>query len=162
VYWIDFGSPSGTGPGTGSVNAVPVGISNGPVTTIASNLSQPWDIVTDGAYVYWTENANPGYVKRAPITGGVTPTILASMQAAPYGIALDPATVGGVPVSPRYVYWTNYDGDTVVKLPCDGSGTQLTLATNQNTPAELYDDTDRNVYWAGGAIIYKLAQASTQ
>jgi hypothetical protein len=152
VYWTDLGTT--VSPGT--VNAVPVG--GGNVTDISTDEISPLSIVTDGAYVYWTDNANPGSVKRAPISGGVSPTILASMQPGPWGIALDPPLAADAGTTVRYVYWTNYDGGDVMKMPCDGSGTKFTLATQQNTPAAIYVDLDKNIYWAGGNQIYKLAQ----
>jgi hypothetical protein len=152
VYWTDLGTT--VSPGT--VNAVPV--NGGNVTVISSDEISPLSIVTDGAYVYWTDNANPGSVKRAPISGSVAPTVLATMQPGPWGIALDPPLTDDAGTAVRYVYWTNYDGGDVMKMPSDGSGTSFTLATQQNTPAAIYVDLDRNIYWASGSLIFKLAQ----
>jgi hypothetical protein len=148
VYWVDYGTASGA-TANGTVNAVRVGGTTPAVTSIATNEDQPWAIVTDGKYVYWTDDGNPGSVKRAPITGGVAPTILASGQAEAYGIALDPQG--------EYVYWTNYMGGTVMKVPVDGSGPIVTLASQQDAPASISVDAT-NVYWAAGTAIYKTAK----
>jgi hypothetical protein len=147
VYWVDVGT--GIGPeADGTVNQVPV--NGGPVVPLATGEGEPSDIATDGAYVYWTDCTNPGSVKRAPVGGGVAPTILASDQGAPYGIALDPAPA-------QYVYWTTYDGNTVMKMPVAGTGVPYTVADGQDNPTAIVVD-EVNVYWAAGSSIYKVAK----
>jgi DNA-binding beta-propeller fold protein YncE len=79
----------------------------------------------------------------------VTPTVLASGQLDPYGIALDPQG--------QFVYWTNYVGGTVMKTRADGSGPVVTVASQQNAPAAISVD-DAYVYWGAGTAIYKIAK----
>jgi sugar lactone lactonase YvrE len=146
VYWVDVGTESGANA-DGTVNQVPV--DGGSVVPLATGEAEPWDIATDGAYVYWTDCTNPGSVKRVPVGGGVTPTVLASNQGAPYGIAVDPAA--------QYVYWTTYDGNTVMRMPVAGTGLPYTLAQDQDNPTAIVVD-EVNVYWAAGSSIVKLAR----
>ncbi|MDP9149292.1 MAG: hypothetical protein M3O36_05035 [Myxococcota bacterium] len=65
-----------------------------------------------------------------------------------------------------YVYWTNFDDNTVMRLPKSGGQRPFTLAAGQNNPASLAVDngktnpsaTAKNVYWAnGGGSILKVA-----
>jgi sugar lactone lactonase YvrE len=86
-------------------------------------------------------------VKSIPIGGGsINP--IAQNQGAPDGIAVDA----------QYVYWTNYDDNTVLKAPKAG-GTAYTLASSQNNPSAIAVD-DKNVYWAnqGSGYILKVAK----
>jgi sugar lactone lactonase YvrE len=69
-------------------------------------------------------------------SGGVCqPVTLASGQRTPWCIALDSANV----------YWTNYDGGTVMKVSLDGT-TMTTLATGGGIPYGIAVDST-NVYW---------------
>jgi DNA-binding beta-propeller fold protein YncE len=75
-----------------------------------------------------------------PPGGTSAPTLIASDQNAPWGIALDA----------NNVYWTNYgDGagtGSVMKAALDG-GIPIVLAAGQNFPSGIAVD-DTNVYWA--------------
>jgi hypothetical protein len=156
VYWVNYGSALSS---TGSVNKVPIGGNSSQVVPIATGESQPNDIKVDASmgdgYVYWVDQAQRlagGAVKRAPIAGGATPTVLAAMQGAPTALYLDP----------NYVYWTNYDDGTVQKVPRAGAGdagTVVPLATMQDTPKAIAVDSV-NVYWSnsGPGDIWKVAK----
>ena len=101
--------------------------------------------------MYWTNQTNPGTVKSAKTSApGGAPTIIAPNQLAPYGIAVDS----------QYVYWTNFDGNTVVKAPLAG-GAEYVLASgaNLNIPTSIAVDSV-NVYWAnqGNGTIFKVAK----
>jgi sugar lactone lactonase YvrE len=152
VYWVDYGDTN-----TGSVNKVPIGGTNTQVVALATGENEPYDIVVDaeGAYVYWTTHADRlsgGSVRRVTTAGNVAPTVLANMQGAPDGIAIDPLP------NEEFVYWTAYDDGTVMKIPVAG-GTPFQMATNQNNPTAIAVDTD-NVYWAseGNGAIVKVAK----
>jgi hypothetical protein len=154
VYWVDYGDTN-----TGSVNKVPIGGNNTQVLPLATGENEPYDIVVDaeGAYVYWTTHADRlsgGSVRRITTAGNVAPTVLANMQGAPDGIAIDPLP------NEEFVYWTAYDDGTVMKIPVAG-GTPFQMATNQNNPTAIAVDTD-NVYWAseGNGAIVKVAKKS--
>jgi hypothetical protein len=158
VYWID----NGTLANTGSVNRVPIGVANA-ITPIATSENLPWALALYPPFtsqtstppaattVYWTNQTNPGTVKSAKTaTPGAAPTVIAPNQLAPYGIAVDS----------QYVYWTNFDGNTVVKAPLAG-GAEYVLASgaNLNIPTSIAVDSV-NVYWAnqGNGTIFKVAK----
>ena len=65
----------------------------------------------------------------------------------------------GIAVDSQFVYWTNYDDNTVLKAPIAGGGTSYTLASGQNNPSAIAVD-DKNVYWAnqGNGTILKVAK----
>lgn len=157
VYWVNNGSLANSG----SVNRCPIGVA-GSVTQIAKGENLPWALALSPPFtsqtatppaattVYWTDQTNPGTVKSAPAGGG-TATVIASGQLAPFGIAVDS----------QYVYWTNFDGNTVVKSPLAG-GTEYVLASgsaNINIPTAIAVDAT-NVYWAnqGNGTIFKVAK----
>lgn len=65
-------------------------------------------VASDGANVYWIETSRAGTVQRCAVSGcGGRPTLVASDQDAPYGIALDATRV----------YWTNSHGGQVRMCP---------------------------------------------
>lgn len=82
-------------------------------------------------------------------TGGVckaaSPITLASGQNAPFGIAVDDG----------FVYWTNYEGGTVMKVSKSGDGSPTTLASGQGHPHSIAVDADA-IYWtnvSGGTVV---------
>ncbi len=143
VYWLDYGSVANNG----SVNKAPIGSTNAS-TPLSSTEQQPSGIAIYGTNLYWTDRVNPsGTVKSMSIQGGTINTI-AKDQGAPYGIAVDS----------QFVYWTNYDDNTVLKAPIAG-GMSFTLASGQNNPSAIAVD-DKNVYWAnqGSGFILKVSK----
>ncbi|MGO9835908.1 MAG: hypothetical protein ACLP1X_17025 [Polyangiaceae bacterium] len=161
VYWIDYG----TAAGTGSVNKATIGVANGAVTQLAMGQTEPWSLTVDATYVYWTCRSNPGSVQAVPIGGGNAIQI-AQNQGAPYGIVVDPPANAQYPNPPQFVFWTDFDNNTVSRAPipgtvdggAPGSGISV-IAAGQNTPASMAID-HKNVYWAnqGNGTILEVAK----
>jgi hypothetical protein len=129
IYWTDFaGNVQKLALGGESTGATPV--------TLASGQDGPGAIVVDATNVYWVNNAfdKPGTdggtpggsVVTVPIAGG-TPTSLATMQAEPYGIAIDTVNV----------YWCDFYTGAVVASQKTGAGTVVTLVSNEFAPESL-------------------------
>jgi hypothetical protein len=87
----------------------------------------------------WDELSYPG-------PGGIE---LASGQAGPNFVAVDD----------RFVYWTNFEDDAVVKIEKNGSG-QATVIHRNDPGTNKFITVDRTaVYW-GGTSLYKQAKAT--
>jgi hypothetical protein len=161
VYWIDYGMAAGTG----SVNKATIGVANGAVTPLATDQTEPWALTVDATYVYWTCRSNPGSVQAVPIGGGNAIPI-AQNEGAPYGIVVDPPANAQYPNPPQFVFWTDFDNNTVSRAPipgtvdggAPGSGVSV-IASGQNTPASMAID-HKNVYWAnqGNGTILEVAK----
>jgi hypothetical protein len=128
VYWTDFA--------VGDVNAV---IGQDQPIQVASNLSAPAGLGSDGSNLYWADYGD-GTIKRAPIAGG-TPTILATSQIAPLGVAVDPTS--------KTVFWTTGDG-TIKSVPVAG-GSVTVQAQYLWDPMNIVVDSV-NIYWTDPAI----------
>jgi hypothetical protein len=77
-------------------------IVGGAAQQLASDpATDPFGIVVDGAYVYWTEEVG-GTVRAVPLAGG-TPITLASGLTTP----------GGMAINGQYVYWAVAGSSTV-------------------------------------------------
>jgi hypothetical protein len=160
VYWVDYGSQ----PGTGSVSKVSIGGTT--ITPIATGQTQPWDLAVDATFVYWTSRTNPGSVQAAPITGAGPTIMIAGGQGAPNGIVVDPPSTAQYPNPPQFVFWTNFDDNTVMRAPIPGTadagapaGGATMIASGQNNPASMAID-HKNVYWAnqGNGTILEVAK----
>jgi len=115
---------------------------NAQITTLASNLNSPWDICTDGSYVYWVEgNISNGAVKKVSVNGGEVITLASGL---PEPRAID--------VDASYVYWierNNGNNGSLRKVPIDG-GAVTTLVTGlRNAQNHMALDAD-NIYWGDG------------
>ena len=112
---------------------------------IATGLSQPADIVTDGVSVYWTDTMDNA-VYAMPTAGGGVRTI-ASGQAGLIHLVIDDTSV----------YWSNNIGGAIMSALKDGSGSP-TLVAATNEPSSLVVDAD-NVYWLGYFITASAPRA---
>ncbi|MBI2251931.1 MAG: DUF5050 domain-containing protein [Armatimonadetes bacterium] len=101
------------------------------VSTLYSNAVSPYDIETDGTYVYWSEKvgSSSGKIRRIKADGTESsPTDLATGLNYPSGITLS----GG------YVYFTQYVGSAggyISKISASTSGTASTVASSVTNPA---------------------------
>jgi hypothetical protein len=176
VYW--------TNPAMGTVSSLSV--AGGTPTPVASGQNDPVFLATDGAYLYWTNNAHntsAGSVMRSLFDGGMTIPI-ATGQLSPTNIAVNSSRAyfatltevvsvgldGGTPamlapggpydiaLDSRYVYWTDYGGGTVMGLPL-GGGAAFTLASGQAGPNGIAVDSSA-IYWTNydGGEIMKVAK----
>ena len=140
VYWVDSAA--------GKVLRVP--LSGGGVDTLATGQSRPQDLVVGTSSLYWVNN---GKISLGPgMDGGVMkvdlpsgkPTSLATSEAWPTAIAMDGTNL----------YWTNagtQDGDytsgEVRKMPLNGSGRPVTIATIGSMSNSRLAVHDTSVYW---------------
>jgi len=144
LYWSNDSDP------VGSVNYIAI---TGTQSYIAArDLPLPYGVVTHGGYLFitttdsvnnsgggcatdaWVHSVlrcpNPGcYVNACATSGG--PTVLASQQATPMGIAVDATNV----------YWANSTGGTVMYCPQPNcTGGPQTFAQGLGTPWEVASD----------------------
>jgi hypothetical protein len=85
----------------------------------------------------------------APHEGGPDGTELAKGQAGPNSVAVDD----------RFVYWTNFEDDAIVKTRKDGSG-EPTVIHRNDPGSNKFITVDRSaVYW-GGTSLYKQVKAT--
>ncbi len=111
----------------GEIATCPLPGCTGKPTALSSVENQPWQIVVDGAELFWT-SFKDNSVKKCTLPSCANPTILASGEGGPSGIAVDS----------RYVYWTNYTSGSV--RVCDKNGcdkVSATMAVGQNHPNNI-------------------------
>jgi hypothetical protein len=108
-------------------------------------------IATDGRNVYWTESG--GTIMTCSVAS-CSPTLMASGQTSPVGIAVDAINV----------YWVNDStSGTIMTMPKAG-GMVTTLASGQNAPVQLAVDAS-GVYWTnsgdGSVMRYSFQPGAT-
>lgn len=149
VYWLDQGTSTSTPDGSVRQKAKD---GSGTAITLAANEPSPWGLVIDSKNVYWTDKVNPGFVKQITIGATSGAIVLAQNEGAPYGIAIDPEQTDAG--APKNIYWTDFDDNTVNKVPV-GGGTKFVYAVQQGNPAAIAVD-KKNIYWvnqASGTIL---------
>jgi Domain of unknown function (DUF5050) len=107
------------------------------VVTLASGLTDPYDLAVGASSVFWSDPA--ANTISSVSLADCSVTVIASGQDNPVGVTLDST----------YVYWTNGDeGDSsgsIVRAPLSG-GSSKTLATGLSSPGMLVND-GTNLYW---------------
>jgi hypothetical protein len=160
VYWTDFADGTvlraPADPGNDDAGIMPdagdAGTADGgpspAVMRLAYGLQRPADLAVRDGYVYYPDHA--GRVLRVP-TGGGAPELLATVTAAPFGIATDGVAVyWSAPGTPGGVF----------KAPVSGAGPVVTIAGTEPDPHFLAVD-GTSVYWAdwgGGGIVRTAAK----
>jgi hypothetical protein len=124
---------AGTDGGDGGCGA---GAGGGPATLACAQTTVA-KVATDGANVYWTVEASGAVLMKVPIGGGA-PQVLATSDAAAFGLVLD-AT---------YAYVTQPAAGRVLRVPLAG-GASVTLASGVDAPKHLATD-GAYLYWTGG------------
>ena len=134
VWNGSFGAPAQNG---GAIRKCPLAGCAGAPVTLASMENQPWQVVVDAEYAYWT-GFKDGSVKRCALSGcNNAPTVIASGEAGPSGIAVDATSV----------YWTDYVGGTVRACAKEGCSVRsAVIAKGQNHPNNIALD-DAYVYF---------------
>jgi hypothetical protein len=143
VYWSD--SAGGVYKCASSGCTTPVQLS--------APTGQPsYGIALDATNVYFTVGAGSGGggIWRVPKAAG--PASQMALASAPYGLACDAVT--------SFVYWTDTENSTVMKMTTVDGGSPVTVASGQNNPTEIVLDSTY-VYWtnaiaASGSIMRAL------
>jgi hypothetical protein len=98
VYYTDY-----TGD---TVNRILSGGGGSRETLVASpNTDAPYGVVSDGTYVYWVEDKNPGAVKKKLLSGGAVVTLASGLNG-PYKLVQDA----------NFLYWTEPASGRVMKV----------------------------------------------
>jgi hypothetical protein len=119
IYWTDYGA--GTPEATGRVLSVPAD-GSGLAVPIATGGAQTWDVQTDGAFVYFSNQAwkqpFPANIQRVPVGGGAVETVATGLAEEPELNASEIMKVFGIDGS--YAYYVDLY-DRLMRAPLDGS-----------------------------------------
>lgn len=140
VYWTE--QEQG-----GSVKKV--GVNGGPVTALATGLSEAMFIAQDATYVYWTEYGG-GTVKKVAKAGGAV-TTLATGLAEPFAIAVDGTSV----------YFTENLSTSLKKVSktVTGPTTPTVLATDVSASNSIAVDGSGIYYYGPNHLLSKVGLA---
>jgi hypothetical protein len=152
VYWTNNAGSSANG----DAFVMSVAVTGGAMPTTltqAANATYPVGIAVNETTIFITCNAaqgGPNYVLSMPLAGSESPTVLASNENTPWGIAVDA----------NNVYWTNNEttNGNVSSVPLSGSTTITRYVTNAGGPNGIAVDSV-GVYYAasGGGRIWRLS-----
>ena len=155
LYWTNYdqaGANPGTGGPTGLTTATAGAVLQAPIAggapkTLASGLTTPFGIATDGTNVYFTaglaNGSGAGAVKKVAVGGTTVTTLDQSLNGPAY-----------ITVSGADVYWSNFGGATIRKIASNltGPGTSVVLACN--TAAVTIGPLGLVVNTGGTAVFY--------
>lgn len=111
---------------------------------LATGLSTPADLATDGTNIYWSDTGN-GTINAIPQSGGaVLP--LAQNQSKPLRIALDDT----------HVYWSNNLGGAIMRTLKSGTGTAEVVSA-ATSPTSIAVDS-QYVYFTAGDTIERVTK----
>jgi len=121
-----------------TLKRVPVG--GGPVTRMAIGYSYITGVATDGAYVYWVEDAGYSIVRRIPVGGGPVTTL-----------GSGPGPAGQIRIDATQVYWLGALR-TISRVPKAGGA--ATVVVDSVTITDFVVDKVNLYYaeWDGGRI----------
>lgn len=112
---------------------------------LADGQESPLHVAANEDYVYWTIFTNPGEIRRMDRLTEVT-TVIASNLARPSYLT----------VTATHLYWSEYDGDRVVRAALDGTSPQeIVAAPTANQAFGLVID-GSTVYWNHGGATGSL------
>ena len=97
--------------------------------TLATGLSEPWDLLVDDSYVYFSDFTD-GYIDRVSKTDGSGRKTLASGYLRTWYMAFD----GG------FIYFTTQSGNSLERVKADGTAPAETLYSGTKTSAVALDD----------------------
>lgn len=119
IFW-------GASTAIASANLDGTGVNN----SFIAGANSPFDVVVDGAFIYWT-NLNGGTIGRANLDGtGVNQSFITGASS-PVGLAVD-AT---------HIYWTNgaSSGPSIGRANLDGTGVNQTFIPGVSAPGLAVD-----------------------
>jgi hypothetical protein len=111
------------------------------LVTLASNVPNAFGIVLNGIKAYVTSYQSNGDIYAVDLGGGgAVDLTLNYHQNEPFGIVVDSASV----------YWADFQGGTVMKMPLGGNVAPTTIASGQAYPSWMAIDST-NLYWTNQA-----------
>jgi hypothetical protein len=150
VYWLDAGARGVDS----TLLAVPR--KGGTVTTLATHVETPTNVVSDGTDVFWGDSYS-GTIVSVPRAGGVSTTLYTDMTAQAYisPTGTSDVELGGIAVDDASVYWTSAVCLRSVMKVAKKGGAALTLATGQRGPQAITVDST-SAYWTTNGPLEKL------
>lgn len=144
MYWlrglevVRLAKPGGSGgpPATSACASNP----GWSFPVLLSNVGGWGDLATDGADLFWTDGigSGQGRVFKLPVSGGVAPTVLASGQESPSGIALLGSSV----------YWANHGPQgAIMRIDKSGSPSASALYSGQPNVRRVAVHPTAGMWW---------------
>ena len=114
--------------------------SDGVVTDLVGGIESPNGIVATDDFAFFTSMGSTNRIGRIDLKNPAQWAWIAAGQSGPSAIAVDQG----------YVYWTNFDGGTVLRVLALGAGVPEVVAVGQDHPDGIALDADY-VYWTNFA-----------